>query len=77
MQPPGGLPWPNHLSLACHPAPAVDELKDVAKSLRRLPVVEPELPTVRRTCSPPPAVLPLRCLLNAPLHAQELRCLHL
>lgn len=26
---------------------AVDELKDVAKSLRRLPVVEPELPTVR------------------------------
>ena len=25
---------------------AVDELKDVAKSLRRLPVVEPELPTV-------------------------------
>ena len=26
--------------------PAVDELKDVAKSLRRLPVVEPEVPTV-------------------------------
>lgn len=26
---------------------AVDELKDVAKSLRRLPLVEPGLPTVR------------------------------
>ena len=26
----------------------MDELKDVARSLRRLPVVEPELPTVRR-----------------------------
>jgi hypothetical protein len=26
--------------------PAVDELKDVAKSLRRLPVVEPNVPTV-------------------------------
>lgn len=25
---------------------AIDELKDVAKRLRRLPVVEPELPTV-------------------------------
>lgn len=25
----------------------MDELKDVAKSLRRLPVVEPHLPTVR------------------------------
>ena len=38
--------------LAC---PTVDELKDVAKSLRRLPVVEPQLPTVW------PAVLLLSC----------------
>ncbi|KAL4425825.1 hypothetical protein ABPG75_009841 [Micractinium tetrahymenae] len=31
---------------------AVDELKDVAKSLRRLPVVEPELPTVALVGAP-------------------------
>lgn len=31
--------------------PAVDELKDVAKSLRRLPVVEPNIPTVSNASS--------------------------
>ena len=30
----------------------MDELKDVAKSLRRLPVVEPELPTVALVGAP-------------------------
>lgn len=43
----------------------MDELKDVAKSLRRLPVVEPQLPTVR------PAVLLLCC---AALHGAAATC---
>ena len=41
---------PHHPAAAPNTPPAVDELKDVAKSLRRLPVVEPGLPTVRGPC---------------------------
>lgn len=42
--------------------PAVDELKDVAKSLRRLPVVEPELPTVRARLNQPPWGVLVECM---------------
>ena len=52
------------LALLCTMLPhAVDELKHVAKSVRRLPVVEPELPTVR-TLLPPAAVLAAVVLLG-------------
>lgn len=52
---------------------AVDELKDVAKSLRRLPVVEPELPTVRFLASGPGLSCISSCTILA-LNLQAHQC---